>query len=225
MRREPVDPGLLRVSDAEREDVAAMLARAMVAGQLTPGEYSDRAAAAQSARVRGELDGLLADLPGAALHASLAVDGLDLVAGLGGSLRRRGYWRVPPTVRVASWVGGVHLDFSEADCVTPVVALELNTGLCSPVIVLPDGGTADVDELRVSAGAVRDDTVHRRERGTPHLVVRGRHSFGDVVLRHPVRGRWGRWARPGALGAARPGRLGALVRRPGGTPPERRPRW
>lgn len=181
-----------RASDGEREDVAAMLARAMVAGRLTPAEYSDRAATAQSARYRDQLDGLLADLPGAALHSSHRSDVLDLEAGLGGSISRRGYWKVPPTVRVHSWVGGVLLDLSEAECATAVVAVDLATGMCSPTIVLPEGATADVDDLRVSAGSVRDDTVHRRERGPLHVSVRGRHAFGEVVLRHPVRGRWER---------------------------------
>jgi hypothetical protein len=188
----PPEDARKRASDGEREDVAAMLARAMVAGRLTPGEYSDRAAVAQAARYRDELDGLLADLPGAVLHSSHGNDVLDLEAGLGGSIGRRGLWKVPPTVRVRSWVGGVLLDFSEAECDTAVVAVELATGLCSPTIVLPEGGTADVDDLRVSAGSVRDETVHRRDRGPVHVSVRGRHAFGDVILRHPVRGRWER---------------------------------
>ena len=206
--RDPVDPGELRVSDAERGEVDALLAQAMVAGRLTPGEYSDRAAVAQAARVRRELDALLDDLPGVALHASRAVDVLDLTAGTGGTIRRAGYWRVPPTVRVRSWIGAVTLDFSEAETATGVVALELATGMCSPVVVLPEGGTVDVDELRMTAGSVRDETVHRRERGTPHVMVRGRHSFGDVVLRHPRRGRWERWAPP------RPGGPLRLLRPP-----------
>lgn len=181
-----------RASDGEREDVAGMLARAMVAGRLTPVEYSDRAAIAQAARYRDQLDGLLSDLPGAALHSSHRNDVLSLEAGLGGSISRRGYWRVPPTVRVHSWVGGVLLDLSEAECATAVLAVELTTGMCSPTLVLPEGATADVDDLRISAGSVHDETVHRRERGPLHVSVRGRHSFGDVVLRHPVRGRWER---------------------------------
>jgi hypothetical protein len=181
-----------RASDGEREDVATLLARAMVAGRLTPVEYSDRAAIAQAARFRDELDGLLADLPGAVLHASHGSDVLSLEAGLGGSISRRGLWKVPPTVRVHSWVGSVTLDFSEAECATSVVAVELATGMCSPTVVLPEGGTADVDDLRISAGSVRDETVHRLERGPLHVSVRGRHAFGDVVLRHPVRGRWER---------------------------------
>ncbi len=126
------------------------------------------------------------------LHSSHGSDVLELEAGLGGSISRRGLWRVPPTVRVHSWVGGVLLDFSEAESDTAVVAVELATGMCSPTVVLPEGATADVDDLRISAGSVRDETVHRRERGPLHVSVRGRHSFGDVVLRHPVRGRWER---------------------------------
>jgi hypothetical protein len=188
----PPEDARKRASDGEREDVAGMLARAMVSGRLTPGEYSDRVAVAQAARYRDQLDGLLADLPGAVLHSSHGNDVLELEAGLGGSISRRGLWRVPPTVRVRSWVGGVLLDLSEAECDTAVVAVELATGMCSPTIVLPEGGSADVDDLRISAGAVRDETVHRRDRGPLHVSVRGRHAFGDVVLRHPVRGRWER---------------------------------
>ncbi|WP_285590908.1 DUF1707 domain-containing protein [Actinomycetospora sp. NBRC 106378] len=189
---DPVDPPRERASDSEREDVAAMLARAMVAGRLTPVEYSDRAAIAQAARYRDQLDGLLSDLPGFVLHSSHGSDVLELEAGLGGSIDRRGLWKVPPTVRVHSWVGRVLLDLSEAECATAVVAVELATGMCTPTIVVPEGATVDVDDLRISAGSVRDDTVHRRERGDLHVSVRGRHSFGDVVLRHPVRGRWER---------------------------------
>ena len=127
----PPEDARKRASDGEREDVAAMLARAMVAGRLTPGEYSDRAATAQAARYRDQLDGLLADLPGAVLHSSHGSDVLELEAGLGGSISRRGLWKVPPTVRVRSWVGGLLLDFSEAECDTAVVAVELATGMCS----------------------------------------------------------------------------------------------
>lgn len=184
------DPAGLRVSDTEREQVQQFLARAMVAGQITPAEYSDRAAIALAARVRRDLEGLLDDLPGATLHASLAVDVLDLQAGVGGTISRRGYWRVPPTVRIRSWVGGVTLDFTDAEFTAPVVAIELATGMCSVVCVVPEHATADVDELRIAAGKVRDETVHRRERGTPHLMLRGHHSLGDVTIRHPRRPRW-----------------------------------
>ncbi|MHC1561784.1 DUF1707 SHOCT-like domain-containing protein [Actinomycetospora sp. C-140] len=190
---EPGDPASLRVSDVEREQVQQFLARAMVAGQITPAEYSDRSATALAARVRGDLDGLLDDLPGASLQATRPVDVLDLQAGLAGAITRRGYWRVPPLVRVHSWVGGVTLDFTGAEFTAPVVIVELATGLCSPLLVLPDHATADVDDLRIAAGKVKDDTAHRRERGVPHVVVRGRHSLGDVVLRHPRKSRW----RPG----------------------------
>lgn len=209
---EPGDPSALRVSDVEREQVQQFLARAMVAGQITAAEYSDRSAVALAARVRRDLEGLLDDLPGASLQATRPVDVLDLQAGLAGSITRRGYWRVPPLVRVHSWVGGVTLDFTGAEFTTPVAVVELATGLCSPLLVVPDQGTADVDELRIAAGRVRDATRHRRERGVPHLVVRGRHSLGDVVLRHPRKPRW------------RPGRRRTTVSHEGDGTPGRRAR-
>ena len=141
--------------------------------------------------MRRDLQGLLDDLPGVALHSSLAVDVLDLQAGMGGSISSQGIWRVPPTVLVRSWIGSVSLDFSEAEFAAPVTAVELATGLCSPLLVLPDGATVDVDELRISAGSVRDRTVRRRDRGTPHIKILGRHSMGDLTIRHPRRGRRG----------------------------------
>ena len=208
-----MDPADLRVSDVEREQVQQFLSRAMVAGQITPAEYSDRSAAALAARVRGDLVGLLDDLPGASLHVERSVDVLDLQAGrrrrdlaaglLAGAARgarpqlgrrrdaglhRRRVHRAGD--RRSSW----------------------RRGLCSPVLVLPEDATADVDDLRISAGKVRDETTHRRERGTPHLAIRGRHSLGDVVLRHPRKPRW------------RPGRKKTTVTREGDGAPGRRTR-
>lgn len=57
------DPGLVRVSDAERQETADRLTMAHDEGRLTLAEYDERVRGAYSARTRGELDGLLADLP------------------------------------------------------------------------------------------------------------------------------------------------------------------
>ena len=57
-----VDPGM-RASDAERDTVAARLARAHLDGRLTQAEFTDRVAAALHARTRGDLNNLTADLP------------------------------------------------------------------------------------------------------------------------------------------------------------------
>ena len=53
----------LRVSDAEREAVCGRLAEHVAAGRLDQAEFDDRVGRAMSARTRGDLRGLFADLP------------------------------------------------------------------------------------------------------------------------------------------------------------------
>jgi GntR family transcriptional regulator len=52
----------LRVSDAEREAVAVRLAEHFAAGRLDQAEFDDRVGRAMSAKTRGDLSGLFADL-------------------------------------------------------------------------------------------------------------------------------------------------------------------
>lgn len=53
----------LRASDAERQEVGALLSRHFVEGRLDRGELDERLGTALSATTRGELAGLLFDLP------------------------------------------------------------------------------------------------------------------------------------------------------------------
>jgi len=53
----------LRVSDAERDEVATLLRDAAAEGRLTPDELDERVEKALSARTGADLDPLLADLP------------------------------------------------------------------------------------------------------------------------------------------------------------------
>ena len=53
----------LRVSDAERDAVAAELAEHLQDGRLDAAEFDERVGQAVTAKTRGDLDGLLADLP------------------------------------------------------------------------------------------------------------------------------------------------------------------
>src|SRR5579884_2356585 len=65
MTSAPVSPasGKLRVSDAERERVAARLRDAAAEGRLTLAEADERQALAYAARIRDDLAPLTADLP------------------------------------------------------------------------------------------------------------------------------------------------------------------
>ncbi|TWF77064.1 uncharacterized protein DUF1707 [Pseudonocardia hierapolitana] len=60
---EPVRPDDMRISDAERSAVQERLRRAHDIGQLDLGEFDDRVKSVWSARTRGELALVTADLP------------------------------------------------------------------------------------------------------------------------------------------------------------------
>src|SRR5258708_13895677 len=57
-----------RASDADRDRTASLLREHLAAGRLTPEEFSERLDRAFSARTVGEIDALLADLPGIDLY-------------------------------------------------------------------------------------------------------------------------------------------------------------
>jgi Domain of unknown function (DUF1707) len=63
----PGDPRL-RASDADRERTAALLREHHADGRLTPEEFDERLDKVFVARTLGELDALLADLPGIDLY-------------------------------------------------------------------------------------------------------------------------------------------------------------
>jgi hypothetical protein len=51
-------------------------------------------------------------------------------------------------------------------------------------LVIPDGATVDLDEVRTTIGTIADKTVTSFERGTPHIVVRGGAMLGNITVRH-----------------------------------------
>lgn len=184
---EEAQPADLRVSDAEREHVVELLQRAVSQGRLDVQEFSERLDASMAARTRGDLEKLLADLPGALLldrDDLVARDFLHLRGGLRG-LKRSGYWLVPPTLRVTAVRGHIDLDFSAAEFSSPVTIVELRLGLNGATLVVPEGSTVDADDARMLAGAVKDRTVKQPRRGKQHFIVRGSVKVGDLRIRYP----------------------------------------
>ena len=63
----PGDPRM-RASDTDRERTASLLREHHAQGRLTPEEFNDRIDRTFTAKTIGELDALLADLPGIDLY-------------------------------------------------------------------------------------------------------------------------------------------------------------
>jgi Domain of unknown function (DUF1707) len=116
--------GDIRASDAERDQVAADLGRAVGEGRLTLAEFSDRVGQAHAATTRAELAPLTADLPVAAARSQPAQPPRTSwqVSPLGG-VSRKGSWRVPERSVGISLIGGADLDFGGAEFPAPEVEL------------------------------------------------------------------------------------------------------
>lgn len=67
--------GVIRVSDAERDQAVAELSEHYQAGRLTLEEFDDRSSQALRARTGSDLDGLFTDLPKGAAPSVLATAG------------------------------------------------------------------------------------------------------------------------------------------------------
>jgi hypothetical protein len=63
------DDTVLRISDADRQRAASLLAEHYAQGRLTLEEFDERSSAALAARTRADVDPLFADLPSAAAPA------------------------------------------------------------------------------------------------------------------------------------------------------------
>ena len=185
-----VEPRDIRVSDAEREHAGKLLQRAVGQGRITLTEFDERMGTAMAARTRGELNQVLADIPGAVLQPAAAKDVVRLRSGMG-DIKRRGHWLVPPVVEVSTTMGDAVLDFTQAEFSSASTTIELGISVGSLVLVVPPGVVVDSDEVRVGVGDLKDRTDADPEIIQHRIVLRGRLGMGDVRIQHPRSWRFG----------------------------------
>lgn len=199
-----VRPRDLRVSDTEREHVVGILETAIGQGLLSLDEFTSRTDTALAARTRGQLNVILADLPGLR-HRDAAgqradrgsgwnspahetTDYLELTAH-GSSLKRSGRWVVPSRLLVRNKYGETNLDFTEAQLAGDVLSVELNCKWGPVTLTVPDGASVDTTGItEVKWGSINDGTNSARASGIPHYVISGRVHGGQLTIRNPRRG-------------------------------------
>jgi hypothetical protein len=205
----PLSDRDLRVSDSEREHVVGVLQKAIGRGMLDLDEFTERTDVALAARTRGELNAVLADLPGlihrdairqSAPHAygpppnfGSRVPGEPLVLNSKySSLVRSGPWLVPQTLVVRNKYGSTKLDFTNAQVEYPTVYIELDSKWGSVEIIIPEHAAVDVNAItEVKFGSLEDKTHSNGREGNPRFVVSGRVHGGSLVIKHPRRGLFG----------------------------------
>ncbi len=198
------DPGALRASHEDRDQVVEQLRVAAGDGRLTAEELDERLELALSARTYAELVPLTADLPSAGLPAVPAasaaaarLEAKDLVRIQCGSghARRDGQWVVPHRMQVAVTSGHVVLDFTRAVISAPVLELTADVRSGHLRIITRPGIVVDTGEVAVRSGhvAVRapwGETVPVQLR----IDVTGSVRSGHISARPPRRSFW-QWLR------------------------------
>ncbi|MBP2370152.1 DUF1707 domain-containing protein [Pseudonocardia parietis] len=195
------DPDSIRISDADREAAAKRLHDALGEGRITLVELEERLGVVYAARTAAELRPPLADLPGG-LPPSVAGAGAGVPARRteesgrvqlrtgAGTVKRTGDWQVPAALQLTTSMGTIHLDLSEVRQLPPRIDIEVSTGMGEIVLVLPEGGSADVDGVHGSWGEVKTKVPATPGGSGPHLVVHGKVGMGSLTVRGSRRGWW-----------------------------------
>lgn len=189
----------LRASHADRDRVADVLRVAAGDGYLTHDELDERLEAALTARTRGQLADLTADLPvgpGVDTFSERPKEVVRIEQKHGSPVRRTGRWVLPRRLEVATkWVD-VTLDLTGAVVTDATLDVDIAMTGGELVIVTRPGIVVDIDELRTAHCHVR-----RRETPTPpdtpvvlRVRVAGQKKHGGVVVR-PARRTFGQWLR------------------------------
>ena len=181
----------LRASHEDRDRAVEILRVAAGDGRLTTAELDDRVEAALTARTRGELAALTADLPAVRGQAEpVTAPAKDIVRldYQGGNATRRGQWVVPARMEIRAVGGTVKLDFTNAVITHPMLQIQAYVRGGGLVLVTEPGIEVDADGMTVRGGTVR---IRPRNgwKGPVRLTVEvtGENRGGRVTARPPRR--------------------------------------
>lgn len=183
----------IRASDAERAAVVDRLNHACTEGRLTLEEFSERVERVYTAKERGELDALVADLPAGRPErpvrrpAPEAPDGRSggdsqvSVLPIGG-MRRRGRWHVRRNTVLVTLLGGMDLDLREADITADEVTLTKVSLVGGLDVTVPPGVRVEIGGF-VLLGGRTIDVGDPAAPGAPTIRIRAFGLVGGVRVR------------------------------------------
>jgi hypothetical protein len=196
----------MRVSDADREQVAEVLREATGQGRLTFDELEERLTRTYAAKTYADLEEVTHDLPGPGVRAPApAGPGGFPAERLGGSpgstaavailsgAQRSGPWVVPPTFTAFAFMGGIELDLRQARFSQREVTIQAYTFMGGVTIIAGEDVEVDVSGFGFM-GAFEHGASGPGVPGAPRVRVTGLAFMGGVdVRRKPL---------PGPRGAA-----------------------
>lgn len=192
------DPGLVRVSDAERQQVADLLRDAAAEGRLELDELEERLEAVYGARVAADLVPLVADLPTTPRQdrapaprptptGPLARHSTSLAV-MGGR-ERRGAWEVGELHTAVVLMGGADIDLREARFTAPETVITAVAVMGGIDITVGPEVRLSVEGLGIMGGFGEATPQVEAQLGpdSPVVRVRGLALMGGVDVHRKAR--------------------------------------
>jgi hypothetical protein len=179
------DPAL-RASDADRDQVAALLNEAYASGRLTSPEHADRLEATYQARTMGELEPLIVDLPkvrSSTAAAPIATE--QTVNAVFSKVVKRGRWIASRHTRLSATYGALIVDLSEAVLPGREITLSISAFAAKLIIRVPPNAQV-IDEVGAMFAKRQVSGDNTPDGDGPVIRVTGRVTFGKVVVARTV---------------------------------------
>jgi hypothetical protein len=197
---EPLDPSLMRASDADRERVAEVLRTAVVEGRLDLSEVDERLRQVYAARTYADLEPITKDLPipmtsvppvpaSAPLVPVRPGEGGDVASAIAvmSGFMRNGSW-VPPRVLncVAFWGGGT-VDLREARFLHAEIEIHVVAVMGGVHILVPEEADVQITGSGVMGG-FDHGASGTGQPGAIRVTVTGFAFWGGVGVHRLARG-------------------------------------
>lgn len=192
------DPSQMRISDADRQQVAEVLRDAAGEGRLDIDELEERLEQTWRAKTYGDLVPITLDLqaPGPATAptrraSSVPAEGHDSSVAIMGDCKRRGVWQVPEQHTAFSLMGSVVVDLREAVLAAHETRINANAVMGDVKIIVPAHLRVVVDGTPIMGdfGQGKDKVPAEVGPDSPTVRIRGVALMGSVqVQRLPAPG-------------------------------------
>jgi uncharacterized protein DUF1707/cell wall-active antibiotic response 4TMS protein YvqF len=169
------DPALL--ADGDRNLAVERLNAALMAGQLSLDEYSERLAAAYAAHTRTDLSPVVAGLPGGEQRPANAREHTTV-----GTIKHGGRWRLPAYTAISTGVGSVKLDLRDAAMAGTDAAIAISASVGTIKVWVPRTWRVEVYGNSVIGGRYIDENHLPPDDPGPTLRLRLDTVFGTVKV-------------------------------------------
>ena len=189
------DPAQLRISDAERHQVAEILREAAGEGRLDIDELDQRLEATYAARTYADLVPITFDLPSHPHARPVAkpvaaspevVPGADRESHFAilSGLSRKGVWVVPRQLTILAMMGGAELDLRRAKFAAPEVTITINAFMGGAQVIIGPSTRVQMEGTGIMGGYSGPSGLVEAEldEASPVVRIKGFAIWGGVSV-------------------------------------------